>query len=117
MKAVADTGRLAQVLPAFSIAAAVTYFLVMGFGVVTFIYYPQVGEWRLSRQDGLGPPMYFYGWLLDALLAGSVAAGAAAILPRRMSGQVMRAYSWASWITPVALTLCVMFFLRTYFGL
>ena len=107
---------LARVLPAFSIAAAVTYFFAMGFGVITFIYYPQAGEWRLSRHEGLGPPMFFYGWLVDAALAGLLTAGVAGILPRRVSIGLLRTYSWASWLVPLALIVSVLFFLRNYFG-
>ena len=106
---------LVRILPAFSMGAALTYFFVMGFGIVSFIYYPQAGAWRLARHEGLGPPMFFYGWLLDAALAGLLAAGVAATLPRRVSAGILHIYSWASWLTPLALTAAVVFFLRNYF--
>lgn len=113
----ARSGLAARTLPAFSIAAAVTYFVVMGFGISSFIYYPQVGEWRLVRQAESGPPMFFYGWVVDAALAGLIAAGVAAVLPPRIPLALFGAHSWLAWVVPVGLTLAIMFLLRSYFGL
>lgn len=107
----------ARTLPAFSMTAAITYFIVMGFGVATFIYYPQVGEWHLTRHADIGPPMLFYGWLVDAALAGLAAAGVTAALPRRVSLMLVGEHAWLSWTVPVAVMVAIMFFLKSYFGL
>lgn len=107
----------ARTLPTFSIVAAMTYFIVMGFGISTFIYYPEAGAWHLSRHTNIGPPMFFYGWLVDAGLAGLAAAGLAAIVPAGLSSSLVGAYAWLSWAVPVALTVAIMFFLKGYFGL
>lgn len=107
----------ARTLPAFSIAATITYFVVMGLGVATFIYYPQVDEWHLGRHADIGPPMLFYGWLADAALAGLAAAGIAAILPPRVALALVGPCAWLSWAVPVGVTVAILFFLRSYFGL
>ena len=112
-----SSGLAVRILPTFSIVAATTYFVVMGFGVPTFIYYPQVGEWHLARHQDLGPPMFFYGWLLYAGSAGLSGAGIAAALPPRLSLALIDELSWLSWLVPFALTGAVMFFLKSYFGL
>lgn len=106
-----------RTLPAFSIGAVIGYFLVMGFGLSPFIYYPLTGEFHLTRHEGIGPPMFFYGWLVYAALIGLAAAGLAALLPQRISLLLAGRLSALSWLMPIGVTLCILYFLRNYFGL
>lgn len=107
---------ISRVFPIFSIVASVTYFLCMGFNWTAVTYYPLIGV--ASRQflapEVAGPPMFWYGWLVFAVLFGGVAAGLAALLPRRIVETVTTRGAWLVWVTPLVLILITGWLLRHY---
>jgi hypothetical protein len=107
---------ISRVFPIFSVVASVTYFLCMGFNWTAVTYYPLIGV--ASREflapEVAGPPMFWYGWLVFAALFGAVAAGLAALLPRRIVVAVATRGAWLVWVTPLALILATAWLLRHY---
>ena len=107
---------ISRVFPIFSIVASVTYFLCMGFNWTAVIYYPVIGV--ASREflapEVAGPPMFWYGWLVFAVLFGGAAAALAALLPRRIVASVATRGAWLVWVTPLVLILATAWLLRHY---
>lgn len=107
---------LSRVFPIFSIVGSVTYFLCMGFNWTAVTYYPLIGV--LSREylapEVAGPPMFWYGWLVFAALFGALAAGLAALLPRRWVEAAALRGAWLVWVTPLVLILATAWLLRHY---
>jgi len=82
----ADTapGSAATFAVTFGIAFAVAYTVLERLNWPLFTYHPVSGAvawWRQS--EGVGPPMFWYGWIVLAGAAALAAAFAATRLPRR----------------------------------
>jgi hypothetical protein len=102
--------------PIFTIVATLTYFFSMGFNVAPFAYYPEVGEFHLSAQpESLGPPMFWYAWILNGIVAGLVAAAAWCMLPRPLGAVFGGRLSWLVWAIPALVIIATIYFLRTFF--
>ncbi len=105
--------RILAVLPVFSVISVLGYFVFMGLGISTFVYYPQVGVWTLTKHAGFGPPMLWYGWLSYSALSGGIAALFGAFWPaigRSLTGQL----SWVLWATPLAVGTAILLLLLGY---
>jgi hypothetical protein len=79
----APTTPLARVAPVFTIVASLVYFLEMSANSGWLMFYPRINEIHFTRQPAdAGEVMFWYGWVLDGLVAGAIASIAALALPR-----------------------------------
>lgn len=104
-----------RTFPAFSLFSSIGYFLFMGFGLSPFVYYPEAGRVTLTVQPDLGPPMFWYGWLVYAAALGIVGAAITWVMPARIAAGLAGRLSWLLWVVPTALMLIILFLLRHYF--
>lgn len=111
----ASTGLAARVLPAFTLSGSLCYFLVMGFGLSPFIYYPETGRFTIAPQPDLGLPMLWYGWLVYSALAGLAGGTLAWLLPARRALVLAGRLAWLLWFVPTILLLVILNLLRHYF--
>ncbi len=104
-----------RTFPAFSLFATVGYFLFMGFGLSPFVYYPEAGELHWVAHPDLGPPMFWYGWMLYAVGVGLVGGLLTWLLPVRMATAFATRLSWLLWAVPVIVMIVILFLIRHYF--
>jgi hypothetical protein len=77
-----ETSRYGTFAITFAVAFAVLYTLLEQLNWPMFTYHPAVNKvdfWRQAARSGEGPPMYWYGWLVNATI-GALAVGAIASL-------------------------------------
>jgi hypothetical protein len=101
-------------IPVFSVVFLIVYATVMYFNLAPFSYYPQVGHFVSgvgAATPALGPAMYWYGWLTDALVVSISAAAIAGLSPGQLSGRLASIAPWIG-ILAVAFFLWV---LRAWF--
>lgn len=116
-----DVARSAQDLlkrtfPIFAIVASISYFVCVGFNFAPFAYYPLVGEIHTEPQpDTLGPPMFWYGWIIYGALAGAVASLVMLVLPRGAALALNGRLSWLLWGVPVGTVAAITYLLRSFF--
>src|SRR5258708_4890289 len=68
----------------FSIAFALLYTVYERLNWPLFTYHPVLGNLDFWRQPtGVGPPMFWYGWIVLAAISAFVVAGVATIIPAR----------------------------------
>jgi hypothetical protein len=68
----------------FGIAFAIIYTLLERFNWPLITYFPSIGEldfWKAAPRPGAGPPMYWYGWLANSVIAAFVVGLAATAVP------------------------------------
>jgi hypothetical protein len=66
----------------FSIAFALLYTVYERLNWPLFTYHPVLGNLDFWRQPtGVGPPMFWYGWIVLAAISAFVVAGVATIVP------------------------------------
>ena len=96
----------------FVIGFCCTYALVFAKNWPLFLYYPLHGNfiWGPHFTRGLGPAMAWYGLMVDAGLAGLLAA---LVLPQRLLERSLGNYLW---LFPCAAMLTCVFLLRQFFG-
>jgi len=106
--------RLAPLFPAFSTAFGAIYLACMHFNIAAFVYYPVLGEWHAARIENAdaGPPMFYYGWLFNALIGSAVFALAAAVIPQSVARKVWPTLVWA--VPGIMLVLSV-YLMRIWF--
>lgn len=106
---------LTRAIPVFSVVFLIVYATVMYFNLAPFSYYPQVGQFASGVAPAtptLGPAMYWYGWLTDALVVSvPVAVIAGFATPEKSLGRLASIAPWIS-ILGVAFFLWV---LRSWF--
>lgn len=101
---------------AFAVFASLGYFLSIGFNAAPFIYYPEVGEIHLTVQpEALGPPMFWYGWIVYGFVAGGIGAAIVHVLPRPIAAALAGRLSWLAWAVPTAVILGTLYLLRSFF--
>ena len=91
---------MARATSAFAAAFAIFYVLAFRFNLTPFTYFPAINAWRMgvvAGNDTVGPPMFWYGWIVYSLVAGLVAGAVAYALPRSTD----RAFSVLVWLVPV----------------
>jgi hypothetical protein len=100
-----------RALPAFAVGFALFYAPAYNFtgGNSTFswplvTYFPAADPafWAFGLVPGsetLGPPMWWYGWILSATLVGLAFAGVSLLLP---AGKFDRHLQKALWVVPLA---------------
>jgi hypothetical protein len=82
----------------FGIAFAVIYTILERFNWPLVTYFPSLNEldfWKATPRPGAGPPMYWYGWLLNSLIASLVVGGIATMVP-------------AQWLRRVSVFCCAL---------
>jgi hypothetical protein len=104
-----------RTFPAFSLVATVGYFLFMGFGLSPFVYYPEAGEFHRTVQSDLGPPMFWYGWMVYACGVGLFGSLLTWLLPSQASVTLATRLSWLLWVVPIIVMIVILFLLRHYF--
>ena len=104
-----------RTFPAFSIFAAIGYFLFMGFGLSPFVYYPEAGVLTFGTQPDLGPPMFWFGWMVYSAALGFVGGAITYVLPARWSLALVGRAASVLWLVPSVLILIILFLLRHYF--
>src|SRR4051794_18164285 len=70
----------------FAVAFAVLYTLLEQMNWPMFTYHPAVNKidfWRQAPRSGEGPPMYWYGWLVNATIGALVVGAIASLTPIR----------------------------------
>lgn len=99
---------------AFSVATSIAYSLAVYKNLAVFTYHPAIHEfaWGVEKARDDAPVMYWYGWMLTALIAGIAAGGLASLLPPRISG---RLWSGFAWLVPLAVMGFFGYILRNYF--
>ena len=68
----------------FAVAFAVLYTLLEQMNWPMFTYHPAVNKvdfWRHAARSGEGPPMYWYGWLVNASIGALVVSAVATFAP------------------------------------
>jgi hypothetical protein len=68
----------------FGIAFAIIYTLLERFNWPLFTYFPSLNEldfWKAAPRPGAGPPMYWYGWLANSVIAAFVVGLVATAVP------------------------------------
>ena len=103
-----------RAIPVFSVVFLVVYATVMYFNLAPFSYYPLVGKFASGvapATQALGPAMYWYGWLTDALVVSVPVAFIVGFAPEKLSNRVAAIAPWLA-ILAVAFFLWV---LRTWF--
>jgi hypothetical protein len=95
----------ARALAGFGLGFAVYYAIAFEYNccwLPAFTYYPAVNEfiWGFGTgNDEIGPPMHWYGWMVNAVWAGLVLGGVAALLPASLTA---KAWSILVWAGPLA---------------
>ncbi len=87
--------------PAFAVAFAIFYVLAFTFNYTPFTYFPALNEIKLGvvpGSDTVGPPIFWYGWLVYSILAGLVGAAVALVLPAKLTE---KAWSLLVWLVPL----------------
>jgi hypothetical protein len=104
-----------RALPVFSAAFAVLYVLAMNFNLALLTYFPRTHGFAAlaaSPTAESGVAMYWYGWLLTALLGSVVVSGICSLAPDRLSARV---WSGWSWLIPTAMVGALVYLLRGWF--
>jgi hypothetical protein len=118
-EAVAADYGIARVFPVFSVAFAVVYFYSVFTDTGPIRYYPLLSQWSLESlgtPDEVGPVMMWYGWVINGVVAGVVAALLAMLAPRRSLERIWAGPAvWVVVLLPVALFLVILYRLREYF--
>lgn len=115
-------GRAGSVKPiafgfVFGIVGPTVYFVCVGMNLSLFAYYPEVGQLRdTTPVTGLGPPMFWYGWILNAAVAGAIAGGLACLLPQRTLAYAARTLALLVWTVPIAVIVAILYLLRHFFA-
>ena len=88
---------LGRAIPVFSVVFMIAYAIAMHFNLAPFSYYPLVGHFVAGvgpATPALGPAMYWYGWLVVALVVALVLAAIAALLPEKAMSRLATAAPW-----------------------
>ena len=89
---------MARVVSAFAASFAIFYVLAFRYNLTPFTYFPAVNavQWGVvPGSDDLGPPMFWYGWILYGFLVGAAAGLIAFAIPARYSDRVWGLLVWA----------------------
>jgi len=79
-----ETSKFGAFAITFAVAFAVLYTLLEQMNWPMFTYHPAVNKvdlWRQAARSGEGPPMYWYGWLVNASIGALVIAAVASFTP------------------------------------
>ncbi|HEX4193772.1 MAG TPA: hypothetical protein VHY80_11770 [Stellaceae bacterium] len=106
---------LSRSLPVFSAVFLIVYAISMHFNLAPFSYYPLVGRFAAGvapATAALGPSMYWYGWLTNALVISLPVAVIAGFLSSERF--ITRAAPAATWISILVIAF-FMWDLRSWF--
>ncbi len=102
-------------LPVFSVVFLIVYAISMHFNLAPFSYYPLVGRFAAGvapASQTLGPSMYWYGWLTNALVIALLVAAIAGFVSSERF--MTRAAPAAAWIA-ILVIVFFMWDLRSWF--
>src|ERR1051325_7385382 len=93
-----------RAFPAFAIGFALFYAPAYSFTGATstvtwplFTYFPAIERWNwglVPGNDNIGPPMWWYGWILSAALVGLILAAIAMLLPEKAIEKTLATLVW-----------------------
>ena len=97
-----------RAFPAFALGFALYYAPAYSFTGANssfswplFTYFPAIDQWRgllVPGNDNIGPPMWWYGWIVSAAIVGLIFAVIALLLPERA---IARLLAVLVWVVPV----------------
>ena len=97
----------------FAVVYAVTYALAVWKNYALFTYHPALNEFGFGVQKPKdGPAMYWYGWMANAAIAGSLAGLLACLMPDTAA---RRLWPGLAWLVPLCAMLFFAWLLRGYF--
>jgi hypothetical protein len=97
-----------RAFPAFAVGFALYYAPAYSFTGANsafswplFTYFPAIDRWNLGLvpgNDNIGPPMWWYGWIVSAIVVGLIFAVIAMLLPEKATAKL-----WATliWVVPI----------------
>jgi hypothetical protein len=96
-------------LTIFSILFGVFYFVSFYYDLALFRYYPEVSQFHVLRNDGLGVVILWYGWIVTSALASAAIAFA---VPAKLAERLWPGWMW---IIPTAVTVGMLVYERRWF--
>ena len=96
-------------LTIYSIVFGVLYLVAFHYDLALFRYYPEVRQFHLLRNDGLGVVILWYGWIATAGLASAAIAFA---VPKSIAERLWP--GWA-WVIPTAAVVGMLIYERRWF--
>jgi hypothetical protein len=105
-------------LSAFALGFTVYYAIAFEFNccyLPAFTYYPAVNDFVpgfATGNDEIGPPMHWYGWLVNSFLVGALVAALALFLPAK---PLEKFWGTVAWGAPFAGMLYMIYADRVFF--
>lgn len=106
---------IARTLPAFGIGFAAFYAPAFQYNWPMFTYFPALHTWHwgfVPMSEESGPPMFWYGWIAYAVLAGLGLMLITLLLPARLSDKIL---SVLCWLVPLAAMAFIGYESRNWF--
>jgi hypothetical protein len=98
----------------FSCSFSTTYLLANIYKLPLFSYYPATSKvtfgWSTSTMDD-GPAMYWYGWLLSALIVAFTLSWLTSFLPNKLAQKMPLSIAWT---VPIFLVPIFLYTLKFY---
>jgi hypothetical protein len=82
----------------FAVVFAVFYAFAFHYNLTMFTYYPAINLVVWGAAGGgpdIGPPMFWYGWIVNGMLLGTAAGILALALPPRATEKIWPVVVWA----------------------
>jgi hypothetical protein len=109
---------LARFSPAFALGFAAYYAAAFELNSgywPAFTYYPAINEfvWFFGvGNDEIGPPMHWYGWMVNGAICGAFVGGLALLLPSKI---IEKAWPTLAWAGPLAAMAFMVYADRFFF--
>ncbi|MEY4879759.1 MAG: hypothetical protein RJB62_1228 [Pseudomonadota bacterium] len=112
------TETMARAFPAFAVGFTIYYAIAFEYNccyLPAFTYYPAINEFVpffATGNDEIGPPMHWYGWMVNAALAGAALAVISLLLPAKATE---KAWGVLAWAVPLVGMGAMVYFDRLFF--
>ena len=83
----------------FALAFAAFYAVAYQYTLTPFTYFPAINRIAPGVVPGgpdVGPPMFWYGWIVAGLVIATAAGALAMLIPSRLSGRFWAVLVWAA---------------------
>jgi dolichol kinase len=93
-----------RAFPAFATGFAAFYVPAFQYNWAALTYFPALNQWYFGivpATDSSGPPMYWYGWIVYAILAGIALALVSLLFPARFTAPAWAILSWGAPLTAI----------------